>query len=46
MKIGIIREEKNPPDSRVPLNPVQCRALMKDYPIEMGVVGICPPTIF
>jgi len=37
MKIGIIREEKNPPDSRVPLNPGQCRALMDRYPIEILV---------
>ena len=37
MKIGIIREEKNPPDSRVPLNPAQCRDLMNRYPIEIIV---------
>ena len=29
MKIGIIREGKNPPDSRVPLVPQQCAALIK-----------------
>ncbi|MDJ0732044.1 MAG: NAD(P)-dependent oxidoreductase [Crocosphaera sp.] len=29
MKLGIIREEKNPPDSRVPLTPEQCQYLMK-----------------
>ena len=28
LKIGIIKEEKNPPDSRVPLNPKQCRELI------------------
>ena len=28
LKIGIIKEEKNPPDSRVPLNPKQCKALI------------------
>ncbi|MDJ0600035.1 MAG: NAD(P)-dependent oxidoreductase [Crocosphaera sp.] len=28
MKVGIIREEKNPPDSRVPLTPEQCQYLM------------------
>ena len=28
MKIGIIREEKNPPDSRVTLNPKQCKMLL------------------
>jgi len=45
MKIGIIREEKNPPDSRVPLNPVQCRELMKRYPIEI-VVAPSPTRCF
>ncbi len=29
MKIGIIQEGKNPPDSRVPLVPQQCAALIK-----------------
>jgi alanine dehydrogenase len=29
MKIGIIREEKNPPDSRVTLNPEQCKVLIE-----------------
>lgn len=29
--IGIIRETKNPPDRRVPLNPAQCRALLDRY---------------
>ena len=45
MKIGIIREEKNPPDSRVPLNPAQCRELMKQYPIEI-VVAPSPTRCF
>jgi len=27
MKLGIIREEKNPPDSRVPLTPEQCKRI-------------------
>lgn len=31
MKIGIIREGKNPPDKRVPLVPKQCKALLKMY---------------
>jgi len=39
MKIGIIREEKNPPDSRVPLNPAQCVALMEKYPVEIVVAS-------
>ena len=29
MKIGIIREGKTPPDSRVPLSPTQCAALLQ-----------------
>ena len=29
MKIGIIREDKNPPDSRVPLDPDQCAELIQ-----------------
>lgn len=37
MKIGIIKEEKSPPDSRVPLNPAQCAALMEKYPVEIVV---------
>lgn len=45
MKIGIIREEKNPPDSRVPLNPVQCRRLMENHPIEI-VVAPAPTRCF
>ena len=31
MKIGIIREGKTPPDARVPLTPMQCKALMNEY---------------
>ncbi|EAZ92243.1 NAD(P)-dependent oxidoreductase [Crocosphaera chwakensis] len=30
MKVGIIREEKNPPDSRVPLTPEQCQYLIEN----------------
>lgn len=30
LKIGIIREDKSPPDSRVPLNPTQCKSLIDD----------------
>ena len=37
MKIGIIREGKVPPDSRVPLTPQQCAYLMNKYPIEVLV---------
>jgi alanine dehydrogenase len=32
MKIGIIREGKNPPDKRVVLTPEQCDSAMKTYP--------------
>lgn len=32
MKIGIIREEKNPPDQRVPFTPMQCKELLEKYP--------------
>ncbi len=31
LKIGIVRETKNPPDKRVPLTPVQCRQLTDRY---------------
>lgn len=31
MKIGIIREGKNPPDKRVPLSPQQCQQLLSQY---------------
>lgn len=32
MKIGIIREGKNPPDKRVPLPPAHCQLLLDQYP--------------
>lgn len=31
LRIGIVRETKNPPDKRVPLTPVQCRSLTERY---------------
>ncbi|MFN3916306.1 MAG: NAD(P)-dependent oxidoreductase [Flavobacteriales bacterium] len=31
MKIGLIREGKNPPDKRVPLTPSQCKKIMGSY---------------
>ena len=31
VRLGIIRETKNPPDRRVPLNPEQCRRLLDRY---------------
>ena len=32
MKLGIIREGKNPPDKRVPLSPKHCKELMEKWP--------------
>lgn len=38
LRIGIIREEKTPPDNRTPLTPRQCVHLLENYPnIEIGV---------
>ncbi len=37
MKIGIIREGKIPPDSRVPLTPKQCRHIIDNYPVDIKV---------
>lgn len=37
MKIGIIREGKVPPDSRVPLTPAQCRDILEKYPLQLVV---------
>ncbi|MFW5820190.1 MAG: NAD(P)-dependent oxidoreductase [Bacteroidota bacterium] len=38
MKIGILRETKNPPDKRVPLSPDHCRELSNKYPgVEVKV---------
>ncbi|MEM9917839.1 MAG: NAD(P)-dependent oxidoreductase [Bacteroidota bacterium] len=37
MKIGIIREGKTPPDSRVPLSPQQCAVLQKEQHIDLIV---------
>lgn len=37
MKIGIIREGKNPPDARVPIIPQQCRYIQKHFPVEIVV---------
>src|SRR5688572_26264025 len=32
IKIGILREEKSPPDRRVPFTPLQCSEVLKEYP--------------
>lgn len=38
IKIGVLREEKSPPDKRVPLTPLICSQLQKKYPhIEITV---------
>ncbi|MEN0005989.1 MAG: NAD(P)-dependent oxidoreductase [Bacteroidota bacterium] len=37
MKIGIIREGKTPPDSRVPLTPPQCAGLLNEQQIDLVV---------
>lgn len=41
MKIGIIKERKNPPDNRVALTPVQCVALKRRFPNVEVVVESC-----
>lgn len=41
MKIGILRETKIPPDSRVPLSPAQCRQMEDEFP---GVRIIIQPS--
>ena len=37
MKIGIIREGKTPPDSRVPLTPAQCKQVVDNFPVSITV---------
>ena len=32
LRLGMVRETKDPPDRRVPLNPEQCRRLLDHYP--------------
>src|SRR5687767_10252170 len=32
LKIGVLREEKTPPDKRVPLTPLICAELIRKYP--------------
>ena len=32
MKIGIIKERKNPPDKRVVFSPEKCKELLEQYP--------------
>ncbi len=42
VKLGIIQERKNPPDTRVPLTPQQCRQLLHQYPHVQLVVEQSP----
>lgn len=42
MKIGIIKEGKTPPDTRVALNPTQCAQILKQYPNVEIVVEPSP----
>lgn len=37
MKIGIIRENKTPPDTRVPLTPKQCAKIIRQHDVEIIV---------
>lgn len=37
MKIGLIREGKVPPDTRVPLSPEQCTQIVRQFPVELVV---------
>lgn len=37
MRIGLIREEKTPPDTRVALTPLQCVAIQKEYKVTIVV---------
>lgn len=38
IKIGVLREEKSPPDKRVPLTPLICAELLKKYPqLEIAI---------
>lgn len=46
MKIGLIREGKTPPDSRVALTPAQCHHLMQQYPAITIVAQSSPARCF
>jgi len=37
IKLGIIREGKVPPDSRVPLSPKQCQQILEQYPVDLCI---------
>ena len=42
MLIGLIRERKNPPDTRVPFTPKQCVDVMNQYPEVRIIVESSP----
>lgn len=46
LKIGIIREGKTPPDSRVPFSPKQCRTLLEQFPAIEIYVAPSPSRCF
>ena len=46
MKLGIIRERKNPPDKRVVLSPEACKMLQKEYPSLEIIVEPSPIRTF
>jgi len=46
MKVGILREGKNPPDKRVPLTPEQCMEVRKKFPHVQIIVQPSPVRSF
>ena len=46
MKVGILREGKNPPDKRVPLTPQQCVEVMQKFPQVEVIVQPSPIRCF
>ena len=46
LRIGLIRERKDPPDTRVPLTPKQCAYVQKKYPEITIVVEPSPDRCF
>jgi saccharopine dehydrogenase (NAD+, L-lysine-forming) len=46
VRIGLIREEKNPPDTRVAFSPEQCVHIMQEYPEVHIVVEPSPNRCF
>ena len=49
IKIGILRETKDPPDRRVPFTPKQVKQMMNDHPgleiiVQPSVMGLALPS--